>query len=181
MPWHWSNWNNWYNFSNTYLNAYSDNASTDENGTVSFNVLANDSSSSSMSVTHLNGITIAIGDVVVLSGGGELTYVGNGLFTFEAGSAYDWLADGETTTESLQYTVRNTQGYVRTTSITITLTGSNDGPVAVADAGTTSEDNAVVLDVLANDSDVDASDLLVVTAASVQSGLGSVSVAVDGS
>lgn len=72
MPWHfnnWNNWYNWYNFSNTYLNPAPDSASTTEDSNTSFNVLSNDSSSSSKFVTHVNGATIAIGDVIVLSGG----------------------------------------------------------------------------------------------------------------
>ncbi|WP_425274328.1 Ig-like domain-containing protein, partial [Sulfitobacter delicatus] len=184
MPWHfnnWNNWYNWYNFSNTYLNPAPDSASTTEDSNTSFNVLSNDSSSSSKFVTHVNGATIAIGDVIVLSGGGELVYDGSGNFTFDTSDGYDWLAEGESTTETFQYTVQNSQGLVRVETVTINVTGTNDGPVASADSGGTDEDTAVVLDVLANDSDPDASDTLTVSSASVQSGLGTVSVAADGS
>ena len=40
----------------------------------------------------------------------------------------------------------------------MTVTGVNDGPVALADVGSVSEDQSVILDVLANDTDVDAGD-----------------------
>ncbi|MDA5565507.1 Ig-like domain-containing protein, partial [Cobetia sp. MMG027] len=42
----------------------------------------------------------------------------------------------------------------------ITVTGTNDAPVAVQDTNATTENNAVSGDVLLNDSDVDASDTL---------------------
>ena len=48
--------------------------------------------------------------------------------------------------------------------MTVTITGTNDGPMAAADTGTTTEDAAITIDVLANDTDLDASDTLTVTA-----------------
>ncbi|MDP6643352.1 MAG: S8 family serine peptidase, partial [Rhodospirillales bacterium] len=53
---------------------------------------------------------------------------------------------------------------------------TNEAPVTVADSGATSEDNSVIIDVLANDSDPDG-DLLAITAASVSAGGGSVAIA----
>lgn len=61
------------------------------------------------------------------------------------------------------------------------LLGVNISPTAVADTATTDEDSAVLIDVLANDTDPDTTDTLTVRSASIQSGLGTVSVAVDGS
>ena len=48
---------------------------------------------------------------------------------------------------------------------TITVTGTNDGPVANADTDTTGENAAILVDVLANDTDVDNGAVLTVTAA----------------
>ena len=50
-----------------------------------------------------------------------------------------------------------------TSILTLTVTGANDAPVAVADVAQATEGNVVTVDVLANDSDKDASDLLRVT------------------
>ena len=47
--------------------------------------------------------------------------------------------------------------------MTLTVTGANDAPVAVADVAQAAEGNVVTVDVLANDSDTDASDVLRVT------------------
>ena len=46
--------------------------------------------------------------------------------------------------------------------MTVTITGTNDGPMATADTGTTTENAAITIDVLANDTDLDASDTLTV-------------------
>ncbi len=48
--------------------------------------------------------------------------------------------------------------------MSVTVTPTNDGPVAVADAATTAEDTAVSIAVLTNDSDLDG-DTLTVSAA----------------
>ncbi|MBX3606480.1 MAG: VCBS domain-containing protein [Piscinibacter sp.] len=49
------------------------------------------------------------------------------------------------------------------TAVTIAITGTNDGPVAVADTRTANEDTAASGNVLANDSDVDSGTSLTVT------------------
>ena len=61
------------------------------------------------------------------------------------------------------------------------LLGINISPTAVADTATTDEDSAVLIDVLANDTDPNTSDTLTVRSASIQSGLGTVSIAADDS
>ena len=56
------------------------------------------------------------------------------------------------------YTVSDGNGGTDTATVTITVNGVNDAPVAVADTAITDEDNAVVIDgavLLANDSDID--------------------------
>ena len=52
----------------------------------------------------------------------------------------------------------------------------NVDPTAVADTASTAEDSSVTIDVLANDTDPNASDTLSITNASITSGLGSVSI-----
>ena len=52
-------------------------------------------------------------------------------------------------------------GSVDTETVTVTVNPVNDAPVTVADTATTEEDTAVSIDVLANDSDVDADSLSV--------------------
>lgn len=46
----------------------------------------------------------------------------------------DWLADGETLTDTYQYTVTTAAGNTETATVTITITGTNDTPVLKANA-----------------------------------------------
>jgi len=89
-------------------------------------------------------------------------------------SVVQTLKEGETTTET--FTVTSIDG--TTTSVVITVTGTNDDPVATADSATTNEDVAVTFAVLGNDTDVDG-DTLSVTGATVDPALGSVIVNAD--
>jgi VCBS repeat-containing protein len=103
----------------------------------------------------------------------------NGInWTFDSGSeTFDFLPEGETLT--LTYTVRATDSFGATDdqTVTITITGTNDTPVAVADTAAVSEDGTdqsgyddgsadttvIAGDVLENDSDVDDGDIFTVT------------------
>ncbi|WP_259372616.1 beta strand repeat-containing protein [Piscinibacter defluvii] len=88
------------------------------------------------------------------------------------------------------FTVRSVDG--TSTTVTVAITGTNDGPVAVADTRSTNEDAAVSGNVLGNDSDVDAGTTLVVTQFVVNgstyvagttaslAGIGTLSIAADG-
>ena len=78
---------------------------------------------------------------------------------------FDFLAAGETATVVIQYTATDDSANALsdTSTLTLTVTGANDAPVAVADVAQATEGNVVTVDVLANDTDRDASDLLRVT------------------
>ena len=73
------------------------------------------------------------------------------------------LAVGDTQIDTFTYQVSDGAGGTDTATVTVTITGSNDGPVAVADSGTTAEDAAITIDVLANDFDVDSGSSFEVT------------------
>src|SRR5690606_14847429 len=61
--------------------------------------------------------------------------------------------------------------------VTVTVTGTNDGPAAVDDTGSVPEDGpGIVLDVLANDGDVDGSDALTIVSIDTSSTIGSASI-----
>ena len=53
------------------------------------------------------------------------------------------------------YTVTDEHGATDTATLTITLTGTNDAPVAVADTNAGNEDTTITGSVATNDSDVD--------------------------
>ncbi len=51
--------------------------------------------------------------------------------------------------------IEDEHGASSSSTVTITVTGTNDGPVANPDTDTTSENAVLLVDVLANDTDVD--------------------------
>jgi subtilisin family serine protease len=64
-------------------------------------------------------------------------------------------------TDTFDYTIENESGRRATGSVTVTITPINDDPVAANDSATTLIDSAAIIDVLANDSDVDGDTLAV--------------------
>lgn len=66
----------------------------------------------------------------------------------------------QTLADTFSYTVRDAAGATATTTLTLTIQGANDAPVAVADARRVGENESVLINVLANDTDVDAGDTL---------------------
>lgn len=62
--------------------------------------------------------------------------------------------------ESFAYTITDGLGAQATATITLAVTPVNDAPTAVADSVLTAEDSNITVDVLANDTDVDASTAL---------------------
>ncbi len=100
-------------------------------------------------------------------------------WTFDSGNeAFDYLATDEYLT--LDYTVRalDDNGAYDDQTVTITIDGTNDAPIAANDSADTIEDHSVTLSVLANDSDVDTSDVLSVSSVGSASN-GSVSISAD--
>ncbi len=97
--------------------------------------------------------TGTVGLASVASGGGSVTYT--------IGSAFQNLAAGVQATDTFTYTMADSGGAQSTASVTVTVTGVNDAPIAVANTATVQEDGGpVTLNVLANDIDVDAGDTL---------------------
>ncbi|RYH01292.1 ExeM/NucH family extracellular endonuclease [Salipiger sp. IMCC34102] len=86
---------------------------------------------------------------------GTATLNEDGSISYDAGGAFDSLAEGETATTTLTYTVTDGQGSTKTATVTITVTGVNDAPeLTVADA-TVDENTTAVLTAAARDVDGD--------------------------
>ena len=109
-----------------------------------------------------------------------------GSFSIAAGGAWTYaldnskpdvqaLKEGETKTET--FTVQSIDG--TSTTVTITVVGTNDGPVATPNTASTNEDTPVTFAVLGNDTDPDG-DTLTVTTATVDPTKGTVTVNPDG-
>ncbi|MCB0969089.1 MAG: tandem-95 repeat protein, partial [Ilumatobacter sp.] len=83
------------------------------------------------------GTALTLGTPFTVAGGGELTLNADGSYTFNPGTAYNGLDDGETAVEVISYTVTDKEGGNDTATLTITIHGANDAPVIVdpADPG----------------------------------------------
>jgi len=94
-----------------------------------------------------------------------LTLNADGTYSFDpSNAAYQQLAAGQTQVVTANVTMSDGNGGVVPTTLTITVTGTNDVPVAVADVAAATEDGAVVTGSMrTNDSDVDATDVLTYT------------------
>ena len=70
-----------------------------------------------------------------------LTLNADGSYSFDASNAaYQHLAEGATTDVVANYTVTDEHGATDTATLTITVTGMNDAPVAVDDVNAGTED-----------------------------------------
>jgi VCBS repeat-containing protein len=156
-----------------------DVAAVSEDGavTASGNVLANDSDADAgtMLTIAAPGTFAGAHGTLTLSADGSYNYVLNN-------PATQSLSEGTVVTDTFSYAA--TDGTVATpTQLTISITGSNDAPVVVADVAAVSEDGAVMAsgNVLANDSDVDDGTVLTVAApGAFAGGYGTLTLAADG-
>jgi len=160
-----------------------DDDSTDEDSMLNVGapgVLSND--------TDLNGDAIEVADYDATSANGasvNVTLDGSYSYDPTGAAALQALAVGETLEDTFTYTAEDGHDSTDTATVTVTVSGVNDGPTAVDDGWTVDEDT--VLDVAApgvllNDDDPDTSDVLSVSdfdAVSVQGA--SVSMSADGS
>ena len=108
--------------------------------------------------TDLDGDTLIVTDARTDVGTyGTLVLAADGSYTYTADQpAANALAAGETATDIFSYFISDSNGGVDTANLTITITGSNDGPSAVDDAATTDEDAAALnIDLLGDDTDPD--------------------------
>ncbi|QQM64717.1 tandem-95 repeat protein [Pseudoalteromonas sp. LC2018020214] len=137
--------------------ANADSATIDEDAApILINVLANDSDEEGDSLA-ISAVSADIGSVSVV--GNQIQYTP---------------AANDNGVATVTYTVSDSSGGASTTTLTITITSVNDAPIANADSATMAEDAApILINVLANDSDVDG-DSLSISAASAD--IGSVSV-----
>jgi VCBS repeat-containing protein len=118
-------------------------------------------------VSAVNGAAAGVGGIVQLKSGAKLTVASDGSYVYDPDGVFGSLAAGVTATDSFSYTVVDGFGGTATGQVTITITGVNDAPVAVADAATVAQDAVLSvprLGVLANDREIDQGDSLTVTA-----------------
>ncbi len=124
--------------------------------------------------TDVDTNTLTVTAVSAATSGGATLSLSNGIISLDAtGPAYQALKSGEGRIETFTYTVSDGKGGTSVGTATITIYGTNDGPVAVADvyagtavveagSGVTGQPTATG-NVLTNDTDVDAGDTRTVT------------------
>ena len=128
-----------------------------QGGIITVNPAANDTDvdlGDTRKVTQVAGRPGAKGSVSVDAGGNV---------SYSAQDGFSYLARGETTTETFDYTVSDKLGATDRGQATVTITGGNDAPVASDDRIVISEEQILEAAdglLLANDRDVDHGDVL---------------------
>jgi len=150
-----------------------DAASTGENSSVSVNVLANDTDVD-------NGAVLTVTAASAPAGQGSASVVANQV-VFNPGTDFDYLDTGETANVVVSYTISDEHGATSSSTVTITVNGANDAPVANDDTASTSEDASVSGNVLANDTDVDVEPLTVANPGIYVGAYGTLTLNADGS
>jgi VCBS repeat-containing protein len=137
-----------------------------------------------LTVSAVNGGAANVGQQLTLASGALLTVYADGSYSFDPNGQYDYLAVGETAEESFTYAISDGNGGSDTATVTITIVGVNDVPVAVDDAYTIQQDTTLTIaapGVMVNDSDVDGDAIFVDSYDATSQFGGSVSVNPDGS
>ena len=131
---------------NRGTDAQDDAYDVEEDGSVTFNPLLNDSDP--------DGDTLTL-DSASDPAHGTITDNGDGTYTYTPDPDYNG-------PDSVTYTISDGNGGTDTATVTFNVTPVNDAPDAVNDVDTMDEDAPITLDVLDNDTDVDG-DALTVT------------------
>src|SRR5439155_209199 len=104
--------------------AAADVATTGENDALGIGVLGNDTDVD-------DGHVLTLANVTAPDGKGTATIEGNSL-VFNPGTAFDHLAQGESETIRLAYTMQDEHGAPSGSFVDVTVAGENDAPIAVA-------------------------------------------------
>ena len=125
----------------------------EDSGPSRIDVLANDrdpDAGDRVTVASIDSAGLA--GLVTINSDGSLSYASNDKF--------EWLAAGQTATDTFRYAVQDLAGFTSTASVMVTVLGANDAPTARNEGFTIGNTGATVLgNVLAND-DVDQGDTI---------------------
>lgn len=143
--------------SNNLVFSQADTGTTDEDSSTEIDVLAND--------FDFDGDTLSVTAASSSMVGVTVTVNQDNTVYYDPGQVFQYLADGEEATDTINYIVDDGNGGAVTETVLVTITGENDGPAVAAAivAGGTEDDAAFSVDLLDGASDVDASDTLSVS------------------
>lgn len=138
--------------------------------TASGNLLTNDQDSDgdvlSVASIVVKGVTYSLGSAqTIQTNYGALTIAANGAYSFTP-SATNPVVNAlyfDNLVESFEYTISDGRGGTAKASLTVTIAGSNDAPVAINDSGTVAANASASGNVVTNDSDPDTGDFMAVT------------------
>src|SRR5262249_44551245 len=104
------------------------NSGNEDQGAISGSVLANDHDANAGDVLTVSNAGVYEGDY------GTLTLNTDGTYSYVIDAdAVQSLKEGESVHETFAYAITDGQGGAASSALTVTVTGSNDGPVAAAD------------------------------------------------
>lgn len=135
-----------------------DVATANEDSSASGQVLGNDSDIDRLDTISVKSWSAGeLGQAVAIANGEGATVVLNadGSYSVDA-TAAQALSAGETVDATFTYTIADNHGATATASLKVSVTGANDGPVALDDnAGAIAENETLTGNAAANDSDID--------------------------
>ncbi|MGE0414689.1 MAG: Calx-beta domain-containing protein, partial [Verrucomicrobiales bacterium] len=112
------------------VDAVDDPYTTDEDTSITGNVLTNDhNTNGGLSVIEIGGNLSDIGKLVPGDNGGTFLIGTDGSYTFHPGPDFQYLVNGESVVTSVTYTAVNPDGNTDTATLSITVTGVNDRPI----------------------------------------------------
>lgn len=120
-----------YTVTNPVPDAVDDTNITDEDNSVSGNVIVgsdSDPDGDMLTVSQVNGASANVGQPLAGSGGGVFTLDAMGGYTFDPNGEFEGLDVGEMATTTLIYQISDGEGGVDTATVTLTVTGVNDAP-----------------------------------------------------
>lgn len=154
--------------------AVADTNLVDQDGSLNINALAgllsNDTDPNfgdQLDVLSINGSQANVGSSILLSSGALLTINEDGSYTYDTNGAFDHFTLGQQFIEQINYTMRDAEGLQSSSTLSITVNGSNVAPVANNDSYFNSSDIGAATfsknaaeGLLANDTDLNIGDVL---------------------
>jgi VCBS repeat-containing protein len=111
-----------------------------------------------LTVSQVQGSAANVGSTITLPSGATVNMTSTGAFTYNPNPAFDYLAAGAIKVDSFYYQVSDGTGNFDLGTVTITITGVNDAPIAVSDFVSTNKGSELTLSTLtSNDTDIDGS------------------------